>query len=259
MYGYGFRPNNKMFGGGGGAIDADALNFISTASITDLTQQSAINQLVLDLKSYSIWSKLHALYPIVGGNSLAHSYNLIDTSNYQITFNGGWTHSLNGALPNGTNGYADTGFNPLLNYDSIDSYGLGFYSRTNNFSSTKSDFGSNSAGLYSYTRYDASSGYINVFNGEKTVSVSDSRGLFSFVNDGVNRIMKRNQSTLISTTGGAITFPNSNILFSCRTSTTVFGNREMALLFISKSMSSTDIDNLYTAVQTYQTALSRQV
>ena len=244
---------------GGSALDPSAQDFITATSITDPTQQSAINQLVLDLKSYSVWTKLHALYPIVGGNSLAHSYNLINTSNYQITFNGGWAHSSTGALPNGTNGYADTGFNPLLNYDSVTSYGLGFYSRTNNFSSTKCDFGCNVAGLYSYTRYDASTGYINVFSNEKSISVSDSRGLFSFVNDGVNRIMKRNQSTLFSQIGIAIAFPNANILFSSRVSTATFSNREMALWFISKSMSSTDIDNLYTAVQTYQTALSRQI
>jgi len=42
------------------SVDPDAQAFITAASITDPTQQSAINQLVLDLKGYSIWTKMKA-------------------------------------------------------------------------------------------------------------------------------------------------------------------------------------------------------
>ena len=58
------------------AVDPDAQAFITAASITDPTQQIAINQLVVDLKGYNIWSKMKAIYPYVGGTSTSTSYNL---------------------------------------------------------------------------------------------------------------------------------------------------------------------------------------
>ena len=50
----------------GGGFDPNAEAFITAAGITDPTQQNAINDLVLDLKAASIWTKFNALYPIVG-------------------------------------------------------------------------------------------------------------------------------------------------------------------------------------------------
>jgi len=89
-------------------IDPDAQAFINAASITDATQKSAINTLVKSLKTAGIWTKCNAIYPFVGGNASAHSYNLKNTAQYQITFVGGVTHSVNGIQGNGTNGYANT-------------------------------------------------------------------------------------------------------------------------------------------------------
>jgi len=57
------------------AFDPDAQAFITAASITDPTQQSAINQLVVDLKGYNIWTKFKAIYPIVGGSASSHKWN----------------------------------------------------------------------------------------------------------------------------------------------------------------------------------------
>ncbi len=47
------------------AVDADATAFISAAGITDLTQAAAINTLVNDLKTYGLWAKMKAFYPMV--------------------------------------------------------------------------------------------------------------------------------------------------------------------------------------------------
>lgn len=101
------RPKGRSFG-----LDANAQSFITTAGITDNTQKSAINTLVLGLKSNNIWSKIYALYPMVGGTSTTHKYNLINPATYTLTFSGTWTHNANGALPNGTTGYAQTGLIP---------------------------------------------------------------------------------------------------------------------------------------------------
>jgi len=116
------------------SFDPDAQAFITAAAITNPIQQNAINQLVLDLKAYSIWTKFKALYPFVGGTATTHKYNLknpLDTNAaFRLVFNGGWTHSANGALSNGTNGYADTFLNPSISL-SQNSTNLSYYSRTN--------------------------------------------------------------------------------------------------------------------------------
>ena len=69
-----------------GGVDPDAQAFITAASITDPTQQSAINQLVVDLKGYSIWTKMSAIYPMVGGTASSHKFNLKDPRDLDAAF-----------------------------------------------------------------------------------------------------------------------------------------------------------------------------
>ena len=139
MIGYG----NSMFlathgilarSASGGGVDPDAQAFITAASITDPTQQSAINQLVVDLKGYNVWTKMKALYPFVGGTASAHKFNLKDPRDldaaFRLVFSGGWTHSVNGALPNGTNAFADTKYNLSVN-STTSNVSAGVYLRTN--------------------------------------------------------------------------------------------------------------------------------
>ena len=99
--------------------DADAQAFITAAAITDATQKSAIDTLVTGLKTDGIWTKMKAIYPFVGGTATTHKYNLKDPRDldaaFRLVFNGGWTHSSTGALPNGTNGYANTNLNQSAN------------------------------------------------------------------------------------------------------------------------------------------------
>ena len=94
------------------ATDADALAFLEAAQVYDRNQQKAIVDLVRRLKSAGLWTKMKAIYPFVGGTASSHKWNLKDPRDvdaaYRLQFNGGWTHSANGADPNGTNAYADT-------------------------------------------------------------------------------------------------------------------------------------------------------
>ena len=77
MYGYGhslYLTTRSIFANSasGGGVDPDAQAFITAASITNPTQQSAVNQLVVDLKGYGVWSKMKAIYPFVGGTASQH-------------------------------------------------------------------------------------------------------------------------------------------------------------------------------------------
>ena len=89
------------------ATDTDVTNFAARAGITDNTQLRALDTAVIALKAANIWTNLHAVYPFIGGNSMAHSLNLAST-NYGITWNGTVTHNANGVTGDGATGYGDT-------------------------------------------------------------------------------------------------------------------------------------------------------
>ena len=68
-------------------------------------------------------------YPMIGNTAAQHSYNLVDTSKFQITWSGGWIHSELGAKGNGNNTYGSTGFVPSDEQD-VYSNGLSYVSGT---------------------------------------------------------------------------------------------------------------------------------
>jgi hypothetical protein len=251
------------------SFDPDAQAFITAAGITDPIQQNAINQLVLDLKAYSIWTKMKALYPFVGGTATTHKYNLknpLDTdAAFRLVFNGGWTHSANGALPNGTNGYADTKLvpNTVLSQNSA-SYA--FYSRTN-IDALIVDIGSvGSNGVYTLLFPRFSNGFYNVINSSIVYTIStntDSRGLFVGNRTAASVIKNYKNGTLLTTGTTASTGNNNGNIylgaFNNNGALQYYSNRELAFGSIADGFSDTEVSNFYTAVQTFQTSLSRNV
>ena len=113
-------------------LDPDAQAFLNAAGITDFTITTAINDLVIGLKSNSLWDKMRAIYPFVGGTATTHRWNLKDPRDlnaaFRLTFNGGFIHNSNGIIPGGLNGWANTFLNPssLINNNTHMSY----FSRT---------------------------------------------------------------------------------------------------------------------------------
>ncbi|MGA1049840.1 MAG: hypothetical protein ACO3UU_17695, partial [Minisyncoccia bacterium] len=83
------------------------------------TEKTAINTLVVNLKAANIWTKMKALYPFIGSTATSQKFNLINPADtnaaFRLSFQGGWTHSSTGALPNGTNAYAETYIIPSTN------------------------------------------------------------------------------------------------------------------------------------------------
>lgn len=94
-----------------GSVDTDAAAFIAVAGIVNTAQRNAIYQLVTDLKSSTLWSKLIAIYPMVGGIADSHKFNLksafdTDAAN-RLQFVGAPIHNTNGVYFNSA-GYART-------------------------------------------------------------------------------------------------------------------------------------------------------
>lgn len=93
----------------------------------------AVNNMVQALVSNGIWTKIKAIYPIIGTTAAAHKFNLKDPRDadaaFRLAFNGGgWTHSSTGMTPNGTSSWANTFLVPSTSL-SVSSGHLSFYSR----------------------------------------------------------------------------------------------------------------------------------
>lgn len=122
----------------GPSYDTDAQSFFTAAGITDATQKSAVNTMVVALKAASLWTGIKAIYPYVGGTADTTKYNLKDPRDlnaaYRITWSGGITYDSTGVTFNGTTGGGDTNLNAL------------------------SVFGTNYIGMHTYCRSQSNTG-----------------------------------------------------------------------------------------------------
>ena len=196
-------------------------------------------------------------------------YNLVNPVDsdaaFRLVFNGGWTHSANGATPNGTNGYADTKLSPssVLAQNSTHA---SFYSRTNISTANQIDFGASAAltKCYAYLN-DGGLTYfrINHFTTESSTSVGGS----SQKNYIFNRTNSTTESVFLNSTKTSFTkasngIPNVNMYLGATNnqgSAALFASKQCAMFTIGDGLTDTEAANFYTAVQAYQTALSRQV
>ena len=253
-------------------LDSDACAFIASAGITDSTQKNAINTLVLDLKSANIWTKMKAIYPFVGGTALSHKFNLKDPRDldaaFRLVFAGGWTHSSNGVLPNGTNTYADTKITASLYLVNNDNH----YSFYNNGSvsnaETTIDMGAGDSfgEVYMWTyREDFTLKYDNGSSITNRVSATTNNKGFSIgsrTNNTTQKIYKNGILLNTNTNTNTNTLPNSDILISAGNINGVvsfYSNKQSAFASIGSGLSDSEVTAFYNAVQRYQTALGRQV
>jgi hypothetical protein len=238
------------------AVDPDAQAFITATAITDSTQQSAINTLVVDLKGYSLWTPIKALYPFVGGTSSTHKFNLKDPRDLDAAFR----LVFNGALPNGTNGYADT---KLVAQGTLglNSTSYGVYSRTNVDRNAPSIGNVTGAAAFECSLWLRSSNtaFLRVNNSTNASQAStDSRGLF---------IANRANSTQINLQirGTQYTYSNNSNSLSTDVfqlggvNPNFFDTKQLAFAFIGDGLTAQNMTDLNTAVIAFQTALSRNV
>jgi hypothetical protein len=250
-------------------VDPDAQAFITAAAITDPTQQAAINTLVVDLKGYSIWTKMKALYPFVGGTASSHKFNLknpLDTdAAFRLVFSGGWTHSSTGATPNGTNAYADSKLNANTTLN-LNNSSISYYSRENKPTSCLMGAGFNQSSIVLIPKFSSgdNTDYSNVYSTTSNQTAqSNTQGLFL-----ANRIIStsfkcfQNGVVYLNKNISSVSKPNSNVFIGAR-SETIFGQQytsnQCAFASIGDGLDDTESANFYTAVQAFQTALNRNI
>lgn len=133
----GFRPAETQLHGQG---EQDEELFFTRAGITEDTTKAQIRRLVRALKYYNLWEKHYALWPMVGGDSLAHTVNIINPYNYNISWLGSdMKHDYSGvdmdssASTLGGNGY---GLVDYTNHHWLEGISIYFTDAANNFTGT---------------------------------------------------------------------------------------------------------------------------
>jgi hypothetical protein len=255
-------------------VDADWLAYynrvIAAGGSLTTTEQNATKQLVADLKANSLWTPMKAIYPMVGASAAACAQNLKSAS-FTGTFSSGWTFASTGVTPNGTSAYMDTGFNTSTN-QTVNNFSLSAYIRTANMSGLGSDMGNLTLPTYlPLTNLESNATFRSQFcwdytlgNGRADITTTDSRGMWGVSRSGASswQSFERNTSVAKTTTTSASSLPNNNMYFGAsNTGGTAggFANREIAFGHLGNSLTNTQFNNFYTAVQAFQTTLSRQV
>jgi hypothetical protein len=230
------------------------------------TQKDAIDALVVSMKAIG-WSKFKAVYPLVGGTAAAHKWNLVDPQDtdaaFRLTFTGSHTHDSNGITPGGTTSdYADTKWVPSVN-GTADTGSIGYYVRS--ISGDQQLMGS-------YVDL-ADTWQISTYAGEIYMQVQSTSDQFTTPSPATRLLVssRTGASTLTQyrdgssfdavTTSSDLTNNRSIYLFGRNNGGTSdsAGNVPCSFAFIGTGLTSGEVSTLNTAVNTYQTALGRNV
>tara|TARA_R110000868_G_scaffold199212_1_gene445793 strand:+ start:1454 stop:2248 length:795 start_codon:yes stop_codon:yes gene_type:complete len=259
----GIIASSRTASGGGGGVDADAQAFFdrvtAAGGTTSGTEQTAVNTLTLSFKSTGIWSKMRVIYPMVGASAASCSQNL-KSSSFTGTISG-CTFSSNGVVY-GNLGEIMVPLN-LNTMNSINDISFGYYCR--NDISSGGSFGWGVPSSYSpvvefWIEYPDGNRYGYLFDNANDGGVAgNSSGLNSISRIGsTTKYIQKNSSINTYTGSSSGSLPSRNFYFG-RGGQGYEQGRENAFGFIADGLTSTNLTDLYTAVQAFQTTLLRQV
>ena len=241
------------------SFDADAVAFfnrVTTAggSLSN-TEKAAVNQLVLDLKANSLWTPMKAIYPMVGASAAACAQNL-KSSSFTGTFTSGWTFASTGVTGNGTSAYMDTGISASGQL-SISSAHMSSYNNTTPNGGVMLSNGN----LSCFLQYSATQLYGGLANTSFINSAASMTASFIMVNRPSSSTLKiiRNNTIVLSNTSNTGTSYNLANIEMARYGSGFYESSRFAFASIGDGLTDTQASNFYTAVQAFQTTLSRQV
>jgi hypothetical protein len=249
-------------------VDADWLAYynriIAAGGSLTTTEQNATKTLVADMKAAGIWSGMKAIYPMVGASAAACAQNL-KSSSFTGSFSSGWTFSSSGVKGNGTSTYMNTFFAPNGNV-SLNSTHLSYYTNEN------VKVGAFQMGVYTGgktmlgARFNATQNYYGVNQSADTLDaeLSDVNSFIclSRISSTEFKYYKKNTTFQTKTVSSATTSASNMYLGALNLdNSTIFypDTARCAWSSIGDGLTDTQNSNLYTAVQAFQTTLSRQV
>ena len=237
------------------------LNALIVGGATGITESisAATNTFFTTIRSAGIISKLYRMYPYVGGVSTSMGINALLPGTDNITFTGGWTFSSSGATPNGVNAYSQTAQQGAQSAV----FALGAY-LNDGFTTNTTAVGAYDGNVdLSYISFGAGvfQGASNTTIGTVKTTTAQTRGFY-----GITRISNTQevfiQNTSATTVNSTYAACNRAIAIGARNSDGTINDwfsKRIAFVFFGTSFSSSDMITFYNAIQTYQTALGRQV
>jgi hypothetical protein len=268
--GVGIRVGGRTIVSSGGGFDPDSQAFfdrVTTAGGSlSTTEKNATNQLVLDMKSAGIWSSMKAIYPMVGASAAACAQNL-KSSSFTGTFSSGWTFASTGVTGNGSSTFMQTAFVLSANL-SVNSVHASLYLNTNNVPSVGDpvDLGAFNGVTQALTLNQSS--LVSLIFGSRNVGnyISTTQatrlgfGISSKTNATLTTLYKNGSSVASGNSGGTLPTIQS-YLGALNLSGGQYGviNNTIAFHSLGDGLTDTQASNFYTAVQAFQTTLSRAI
>jgi hypothetical protein len=244
--------------GFGTPVDPDAAAFFARVTAAggtlSATEQTAVNTLVVQMKADGTWTPMKAIYPMVGASAAACAQNL-KSSSFTGTFSSGWTFASTGVTGNGSSTFFNTNCNPATSLTQNSTH-ISFYCRSLTVGNYV-DMGVFGTSLNVF----ASSIFYAINSASYLQDVNTSQGFYTGT---------RSNATNTKLFKNGLIRLNDSIASTPATSATIYlgawnnspqynTNREYALASIGDGLTDTQASNLYTAVQAFQTTLSRQV
>jgi hypothetical protein len=247
-------------------FDSDAMAYFGR--VTDAggtlsnTEKTAVNQLVLDMKDDGIWNSIKAIYPFVGASAAACAQNL-KSSGFTGTFTSGWIFAGTGVKGNGSSTGFRFGFNNN-NFDDYNSQHIMKYTvqgvdgdswDTGNISvSSTLNSRMNTVGTDTAYQLASTTLFSNTSSASGFYLISRNSTTLDFYNNST-KVVARANSIMANTNN--LDFVMGNQFNDLRPGNG--SDSEFRLYSIGAKLSDTEASNFYTAVQSFQTTLSRQV
>jgi len=110
-------------------LDVDVKKFVAVNKTKSLLEIDELNKMVRALKAAGLWTKFHAIYPFVGADLSAKTFNIVNISKHQIGWGTGASSVTKGVDFDGTtNGFGDLNLNfATLGYSTIVDIHISFY------------------------------------------------------------------------------------------------------------------------------------
>ena len=245
-----------------------------------LSRITALNNLTWNLVGSGLWDKMDAIYPFIGGTTgNQHRHNLRDpralTAAFMITWSGTVTFSDDGNQGNNTNGLGNTNLTPSTHVASATSIHISAYiniAQTSPGSLGRVAVGAGATGFTEIGTSPAiSNNYYGLANSSTSVGLPNAgvstAGFYlsSRVSNSDQRLY-RNGVQVGNTATVSATASTSAVGIHARSTATgggsgapFYSNNRIAFVSIGDGLNRYEQAILYGMVQSYQTALGRQV
>jgi hypothetical protein len=248
-------------------VDADWLAYynrvVTAGGSLTTTEQNATKTLVADLKANSLWTPMKAIYPMVGASAAACAQNL-KSSSFTGTFSSGWTFASGGITGNATSTFMNTGFIPSAELTNTSGH-YSIYSRTN-IDQTSIDLGVLSASgpvhqIIIRLSGDQVYSYVSSNTGISLTN-ANSLGLYILNRNSATNTQGFKNGVQVANAAQTAGLPTEAVYIGGRNqsgASIIPSSRQYAFASCGDGLTDTQAGNFYTAVQAFQTTLSRQV